>query len=605
MNRIIRKRITALVCAISFLFTNTLMTREVFAEWVVLNPVSVSISEDRTYMIERYYPELLYRVNLNGMVGRKGIPLNLKGAQSISFGKPKVIGCAYCQAECDAHNAYRTSISIEKSNGTVISGSGYQLENLDGDFDYGYLYLQIAHEPGNECPYCGTRIGWVISVDTLDIKKRVITFIDHPSSISATVGSTGVMYVNAIYDGPYKWVRKTNGQWTEISDGAGPYGEVYSGSDTSKLTISKIPAGLNNQEYACRLVGARNYPAYSKSAFVYIPVVTQAPTSVPTQIPTQPPTVVPTQTPTQPPAQDPTPTPIRPSPGSGTDYRPQTSSSSHVSLSPVDGGTPQSPASTSSSSSKTNEKNDTYNGDITVNIPSSTTGQKPSIISTIPPSSSSGSKGSGTGKNGSSSGTASGEKESVSRSSTTRFNGKKSVMKDGVLYILDDDTSGGVITPSSATERGETVENTDEEMQYAASDLAMEGQIYDREVEKGFLETWQGIALMIAIALLLLLLALFFLFFGVLVFGEAEEHDEVFELCSVRLMRWKDGKWCVNLANAFDENAALKLRIGVLFSVVFDGWDIRGQVTGMYEGEIISQAEQNMMFYRRNIRRSV
>ena len=88
-------------------------------------------------------------------------------------------------------------------------------------------------------------------------------------------------------------------------------------------------------------------------------------------------------------------------------------------------------------------------------------------------------------------------------------------------------------------------------------------------------------------------------------FGEAEEHDEVFELCSIRLMKRRGGNWCVNLGNAFDDNAVVKLRIGILFAVVFDGWDITGDVKGIYEGEIVSQAEQNMMLHRRNIRRSV
>jgi hypothetical protein len=70
-------------------------------------------------------------------------------------------------------------------------------------------------------------------------------------------------------------------------------------------------------------------------------------------------------------------------------------------------------------------------------------------------------------------------------------------------------------------------------------------------------------------------------------------------------MMRRNGNWCVNLGTAFDENAVIKLRIGILFAVVFEGWDITGKSKGMYEGEITSQAEQNMMLYRRNIRRSV
>ena len=178
------------------------------------------------------------------------------------------------------------------------------------------------------------------------------------------------------------------------------------------------------------------------------------------------------------------------------------------------------------------------------------------------------------------------------------------MLKNGILYIVDDDQT---LVPASeaADDNNESVEQTEEESQYAASDLALEGQLHGQSLEKGFWSSIPGYITIIGIALFLLLLALFFLFFGVIVMGEVEEHDEVFELCSIRLMTRRSGSWCVNLGNAFDENAVVKLRIGVLFAVIFDGWDIIGYAKGMYEGEVTGAAGQNMLMHRKNVRRSV
>ena len=67
----------------------------------------------------------------------------------------------------------------------------------------------------------------------------------------------------------------------------------------------------------------------------------------------------------------------------------------------------------------------------------------------------------------------------------------------------------------------------------------------------------------------------------------------------------REGKWCLNLGTAFDDNAVLKLRVGLLFAVIFEEWDMTGEVYGMYEGEITAAVEQGMLLYRKNIRRSL
>ena len=70
-------------------------------------------------------------------------------------------------------------------------------------------------------------------------------------------------------------------------------------------------------------------------------------------------------------------------------------------------------------------------------------------------------------------------------------------------------------------------------------------------------------------------------------------------------MKRHEGNWSVRLGEAFDENAVLKLRIGLLFAVIFEDWELTGEVTGMYEGTITGQIRQGMQMLRRNIRRSV
>lgn len=179
------------------------------------------------------------------------------------------------------------------------------------------------------------------------------------------------------------------------------------------------------------------------------------------------------------------------------------------------------------------------------------------------------------------------------------------MMKNGVLYIVDEDDEQVTAAREDTGEMPYEEENTEIENEYSAEDLAVEGDFSQKQYEAGFWNSLPGYATLIGIVLIVLALAMFFLFFGVIVTGEMEEHDEVFELCAIRLMRRREGKWCVKLGSAFDDNAVLKLRIGILFAVIFNEWDVTGEVTGLYEGEVTGQVQQGMLLYRKNIRRSV
>ena len=177
-------------------------------------------------------------------------------------------------------------------------------------------------------------------------------------------------------------------------------------------------------------------------------------------------------------------------------------------------------------------------------------------------------------------------------------------MKNGILYIIDDDDAG--IGPGEAydTERIET-EEIEAEKEYSASDLAVDKEYQMATEEKGFFETIPGYIVLFGSALLILLLLLFFLFFGVIVTGEVEEHDEVFGLCSVRIIKRKDDNWAVNLGSAFDDNAVLKLHTGLLFAVIFAGWDIIGISKGEHEGEVTGQIAHQVLLKKKNVRRNV
>ncbi len=170
--------------------------------------------------------------------------------------------------------------------------------------------------------------------------------------------------------------------------------------------------------------------------------------------------------------------------------------------------------------------------------------------------------------------------------------------------MIDDENETMNASDPNAGEK-EVQEEVESEEAYSAADLAQFSGADVQTVQKGFFATVPGYLTIAAIALLILAALLFFLFFGVIVLGEVEEHDDVFELCAIRLMKRREGKWCVDLGSVFDDNAVVKLRIGLIFAVMFDGWDIEGNVTGMYEGVTEEEIAQPVLMYRKKIRRSV
>ena len=208
----------------------------VFAEDYI-RPNSEALSEDRTYIREKYYPQMTYDSRISGNVSVQKLPAVLKYAEAVWFDEPKVEGCAYCQSAANS-SYYGARIWIEKSNGQVVAGSGYQLADIGNqDFDTGMICLEIVHKPGDYCNYCGRRLGEVVTVEGLTIKKRLITYIRQPVSQTTNAGGTVQFEVVAKYDGPYKWLRNDDGEWKELNEGYGVAGEKYTGTNSNRLTI--------------------------------------------------------------------------------------------------------------------------------------------------------------------------------------------------------------------------------------------------------------------------------------------------------------------------------------------------------------------------------
>lgn len=519
-------------------------------------------------------------------------------ARSIRWGQPKVICCNSCTNWASNPGIYDIQIFLEDDNGNeYIRKNGYELtgadlqstgidfENLDYPLRVG---LEIKQNPGTHCPYCERNIGELIIVDGLIWEVTCIDFSHHPQTVSAQYGgsvqfSVGLNKYRDVYGrslNNYKWETRCNGgEWLQINDGAVGDGTVYGGSDTDCLTVANIGRELYGSEFRCVLTGANSTKAYSMAAGLSLPIYNP--------VPTLPPDVTPVAA-------------ITPAPGSDTSYKPSASSSAYVS-----GNSSSSNSSTSVPGSSHEERKgeDTFKGDII--LPGGGSTDKKISATEVPVGGNSGSSPDAK-KNSSSSGRYIPAQNSQKGSSTTKSNlrpGANYVMKNGVLYIVDDeDPSVGV-----AKEEGKENETevTEVESEYSADDLAIEGDLYSAELENGFWTTPIGWAAIGILALLVLTLLLLILFFGVVVCGEVEEHDEVFELCGIRLMRWHDKEWHVNLGCAFDENAVLKLHTGLLFAAIFGEWDITGDSKGLYDGSVSAPCERGMLLYRKNIRRKV
>lgn len=573
----------------------------------------------------------------NGVRKFNSVDFRMKptGADWIWFEKPHVVTCDVCKDVVDPDSTYTTRIYIENDNGyEYISDTGLELTESDlkrSGLNFPNLQsavriaLELTQIPSDYvCPNCGRHVGDLIEVEGPSYRYRAVKWTVNPTSVTAVPGNTVTFDANAeSQNQDYRWATRENGEWVQLQDETRASGETYSGTGTKRLTIKNINSQLRGREYACSVTGVWDRAAYSAPATLNMPedpAPTLTPTPTPTPTPTQPPvtpTPVPvTPTPTPPPDDPSGGNVIKPGSGGSTSYVPSSSSSSYVPQ-PGSGGTSTRPNSSSTSSTShsggggNGGGGGTYSGSISTG---GNLGEDTKILANDPSAGGTGNGSGGKGGNTSKGGTAKGGASKGSSSSSMRSStgssagsGKGYITRNGILYIVDDENdSGGMGTEGELSgDKGDPSETVEKEQEYSAADLAVDGQLKEQEMTKGFFDTVLGKVVIVAAALVLLLLALFLLFFGVIVFGEVEEHDEVFELCAIRIVTRKDGNWNIKLGSAFDDNAVLKLRMGLLFASMFEEWDINGETAGMYEGAITGVIQQPVMLYRKNIRRSV
>ena len=614
-----KKRITSLAVCLALLaqecvYAGTVYTGSPDNYYMIysLSPAQKKDGDDsnpaytRDYTNGTYYYDLHMEYETNGSQKKSMWEWRLRPADAdlLWFSEPKVQTCQYCKDRYSDSQLYTARIFMENDMGVeYVSKPGLSLTKADvAGID---LYspvrvgLEITQYPKEMCPYCNRHIGDLITVDGFAYHKYTIDYLSQPATVMINPGETAVYEVRVnsyvgTYGGQYdyyKWKMLVNGQWQEISDGIGPYGETYRGVNTNRLTVGNTKKEMAGVGYACTMKALWDTPWDTRTAYLNMPQPTSTPTPTPTPTPTA--TATPSPTPSAP--------VITPTPGKTTGYTPSSSSSSYKpSHSSSSSSTATGSTSHSSSSGHTPGGGDTHKGTIITGGGGISQPQLPADE----PLASTGRGTSSTGKSSGPSATTGTGKSGSSSSMVTTGPGTKTIMKNGVLYIIDDENTvvGTGDIPTDSVPQTEEVES---EKAYSASDLASDAELRQQSLEKGFFATVPGYIVIACIALLILLLALFFLFFGVIVFGEVEEHDDVFEICALRIMRRREGNWCVNLGSAFDDNAVLKLRIGLLFALIFDGWDITGEVSGMYEGKVAGCIEQGMMLYRKNIRRSV
>ncbi len=582
-----------------------------------------------------------------------------RGADRIWWDTPQVGHCSSCEEAAKNPDLYSCRIFLEDDAGReYYSKSGVELTKEDlaaSGINFDTLRkpirigIEILQKPGVFCTSCNRHVGDVITVDNLTIHYPLIEFSMQPSSVTVSAGESATFEVGTskYIDiagrevSQYKWVVRSGDTWVELSDGIGSDGALYQGTDTPRMTVGSINSSMHETQYCCKLRGIWSRPVYSQAATVSLPqptsvpdpdpdpvptVIPPSPTPSPTTAPPSPTTTPPLPTsappsPTGVPSRTPTPTPyydpaqeadpIRPGGGGSSSYAPSASTTSIV-----PGGSSSSTGKTGPSSSTSvtgpgggTGGGGTYSGTLGTSSIPALSGTDNRISAADPGDVSAGKGGTKRDQNGTSKKGGTGGSSKSTAGSTVSSGSKRSssgyVMRNGVLYIIDDDNGSIKADTTGAKDADTDVITEEKDQEYSASDLAVDGKIREQDLKKGFFHTAAGRLVIVGIALLILLLLLLVLFFGVIVFGEVEEHDEVFELCAIRLMMRREGNWHVRLGESFDENAVIKLRIGLLFALIFEDWELTGEVKGMYEGEITGQIQQGMLMHRKDIRRSV
>lgn len=527
----------------------------------------------------------------------------------------------------------------------------------------------IQFKPPIACAYCGGYPVIICNSDDVTIYKRLPVIMKQPSAAECEAGGKVKFSVEAVEAATYKWQKNVGGNYVNLEDGVGSNGCSILGSATATLSLDNLSVADSNTEYRCVMNTSDGYMNESAAALLTvnspavptqnpsavptqnppvtptqnppvptagpevvptdIPTVipttnpTQIPTQVPTVIPTQGPMVVPTQspsvTPTQAPSGIPTsspttaPTKVPTQVPSVTPVQPKNETIVTPTVKPTAVPTTGPPSASSSSSKGTSEQKDKKEEKSSSSM-SGSSGTIPVIPADDPKGRSKdpnkkdttdGKKDDTNGKTSAQGGKDKGKPTGATSKqyqSSSSIDGVRRVTKDGVVYVCDEDKEyAGYIGKDGEYTESETVLMED----YYDEPGIVEG--YSKSAVKGGSGLSKPVLYCIIAAGSLLGIAfiIFILFFGVIVEGECEDKDEVFDFCFVRIVYRKGGNWCINLSEAFEDNAVVRLRFGVLFSSLFKEWEIIGYSKGTYEGEVTELIIPKLLMYRRKIRRKL
>lgn len=598
-------------------------------------PLSFTVDESGEY-------KEIYKVSVvatsDGLAGgasktlTTAFDLNLVDATELKI-RPSAVGNSCCSS-CTTHCSGTMSITVDgvtTLNSQYNPSSGYYSVILSSrsDWKIGRVTIMQTITSARPCNNCGQASKYRMSISEIEVCKKSPIVTKQPTMSMAKIGDTVVLNMDGKYQKGYKWQELVNGSYKDIVDGVSANGSTYSGANTNTLTISNITALDNGISIRGGLKATGTMVTYTDVLKLSVDVpITPTATPTPTAMPTATPTATPTGAPIETPTVTPTPTvmptgaPLGPSsseitpipggggtvtpnptlpPSPGGNISPTSSSSTYIPTTNPAGITPPSGGGNDSgSSSKTPSESTKVTVLTDVEEAKEGIDGTSLLVGTLPSANASDKKATATNKTDA-------DKKSESSSNDSRMAGQKgssarTTMKNGVLYILDDEkeeTDNLRLTPNSSS----SIDDYELDNAYTKNDLLAGDDASINHMNKK-MPIWGYILIALGFILALALI-LFILFFGVIVEGECEENDEVFELCGIRIIYRKEGMWCVSLSDVFDENAIVRLRIGILFALIFKDIELKAYVTGVYEGEVKGNIENKMLLMRKKIRRRV
>lgn len=95
---------------------------------------------------------------------------------------------------------------------------------------------------------------------------------------------------------------------------------------------------------------------------------------------------------------------------------------------------------------------------------------------------------------------------------------------------------------------------------------------------------------------------LFVSFFLVRLYGVFEEGDEEYDLCHIGKISYQNGEWVIDADNLFDDNAAIKIKFGFIFKLLFYDSSVCVNSNGVKNGTAYCNVGDALVF-RRKIRK--